>query len=81
MTSDTAAVHIAAGFKVPTTAFFSSIEPELRVRDYENCAAIDLEVPSLKLLQASGRDADLHLLEERFREVVAQGFELPPLAQ
>jgi len=81
MTSDTAAVHIAAGFKVPTTAFFSSIEPELRVRDYENCTAIKLEVPSLRSLQASGRDADLQLLEDGFRKVVGQGLELPSIRQ
>jgi len=36
-------------------------------------------VPSLQSLQASGRDADLQLLEERFREVVDQGLELPPV--
>lgn len=81
MTSDTAAVHIAAGFDVPTTAFFSSIEPELRVRDYKNCTAIKIEVPSLRSLQASGRDSDLQLLEGRFRVIVDQGLELPAISQ
>ncbi len=34
VTSDTAALHIAAGFDVPTTAFFTTIAPQMRARDY-----------------------------------------------
>ncbi|CAH2787932.1 MAG: hypothetical protein CBARDMAM_2363 [uncultured Caballeronia sp.] len=29
---DTAAIHIAAGFDIPTTAFFTTIAPDLRAR-------------------------------------------------
>ncbi|WP_017775293.1 glycosyltransferase family 9 protein [Paraburkholderia kururiensis] len=67
VTSDTAAVHIAAGFDVPTTAFFTTVAPELRVRDYPHCRAIALDVSPLRDIQASSREADLALVEAALR--------------
>ncbi|MFP3568119.1 glycosyltransferase family 9 protein [Paraburkholderia sp. SIMBA_030] len=67
LTSDTAAVHIAAGFDVPTVAFFTTIAAELRVRDYPDCTAVDLPLPDLAGIQASGRAADLQLVERAYR--------------
>jgi hypothetical protein len=66
LTSDTAAVHVAAGFEVPTLAFFTTIAAQLRVRDYWRCTAIDLLVPELAGIHASGREQDLSLVEGAF---------------
>jgi hypothetical protein len=80
MTGDSAAVHIAAGFGVTTLAFFSSIEPQLRVRDYAHCHSVTLDVPTLRLLQASNRQGDVHLVERAFADVLANGsLQLPDL--
>ncbi|MEX3968123.1 glycosyltransferase family 9 protein [Paraburkholderia sp. EG286B] len=65
-TSDTAAVHIAAGFNVPTVAFFTSIPSEMRVRDYRQCTAIDLRVDEVAGIQASSRVSDLFVVERAF---------------
>lgn len=43
VSTDSAAVHLAAGFAIPTTAFFISIPSRMRVRDYPACTGIDLE--------------------------------------
>lgn len=64
---DTAAIHIAAGFNVPTTAFFTTIAPDLRVRDYPRCKSVSLLVPGLEGMQASSRAADLDHVERAYR--------------
>lgn len=79
MTGDSAALHIAAGFDIPTTAFFSSIEPDLRARDYPMCQSVSLDVPSLRGLQASSREGDLALLSGAFDRLLDDGLALPPL--
>jgi hypothetical protein len=75
LTADTAAVHIAAGFDVPTTAFFTTIAPELRVRDYPFCRPVTLELPGLSNVQASDREQDMARLNAAYQEKV--GSELP----
>jgi hypothetical protein len=80
MTGDTAALHIAAGFDVPTTAFFSSIEPRMRARDYPRCHSVSLNVPTLRGLQASSRAADLEVLDEAFEQLLSAGLTLPRLS-
>jgi hypothetical protein len=40
--TDSSAIHLAAGFDVPTMAAFISIDPMLRVRDYPHCRVLDL---------------------------------------
>lgn len=45
VSADSSAVHIAAGFDIPTLAFFTSIEPRLRVGYYPGCSALDLRTP------------------------------------
>lgn len=39
-TCDSAALHIGAGFKTPTTCIFTTVKPELRSLYYDNCASI-----------------------------------------
>ena len=67
VTPDTAAVHIAAGFDIPTTAFFTTIAPDLRVRDYPRCNAVLLPLPELEGIQASNRASDVKLIERAYR--------------
>jgi hypothetical protein len=67
VTPDTAAVHIAAGFDIPTTAFFSTIAPDLRVRDYPHCKPVSLPVPELEGIQASNRASDVERVERAYR--------------
>ena len=71
LTSDTAAVHIAAGFDVPTTAFFTTIEPELRVRDYPHCQPVTLNLPELRNVQASDREQDVARLNAAYETLVS----------
>ncbi|XBS71601.1 hypothetical protein ABK905_12205 [Acerihabitans sp. KWT182] len=69
LTTDSAAVHAAAGFDVPTTALFSSIEPALRVRDYRLCRPLRLDVPALRNMHASARPQDIALLENAYESL------------
>ncbi|MGQ6629918.1 glycosyltransferase family 9 protein, partial [Serratia sp. IR-2025] len=39
-TCDSAALHIGAGFRIPTTSIFTTVRPELRSLYYDNCTSI-----------------------------------------
>jgi hypothetical protein len=67
MTCDSSAVHIAAGFDVPTTAFFTSIPSRLRTAHYRSCKAIDFQIPAIAGIQASARQQDITAVEEAYR--------------
>lgn len=81
LTSDTAAVHIAAGFDVPTTAYFTTVAPELRVRDYPLCRAIALDLPNLRNVQASDREQDLAHLDAAYQQALKADVTFGALAQ
>lgn len=66
---DTAAVHIADGFNVPTTALFTTIRPDLRVRDYPRCVPVSLPLAGLDGVHASSRAHDLARLDAAFSEL------------
>jgi hypothetical protein len=66
LTPDTAALHIAAGFDIPTTAFFTTIASGLRVRDYEHCHSVNLMLPQLRGIHASNQTNDLELIERAY---------------
>jgi len=51
--TDSSAIHLAAGFDVPTLAVFVSIDPMLRARDYPNCTTLDLRSERTNGLHAS----------------------------
>jgi hypothetical protein len=68
VTADSAALHIAAGFDVPTTAFFTTIPAFMRARDYANCVAVEFALPHLQGIHASARPADLDALERAYRD-------------
>ena len=79
--TDSSAVHVAAGFEVPTLAVFVSIDPVLRVRDYVHCHAIDARTALTSGLHCSD---DAALLEEvrRIWHGVVSRADLPwPLAR
>jgi hypothetical protein len=67
VTPDTAAVHVAAGFDIPTTAFFTTIAPDLRVRDYPFCKPVALPVPELEGIQASNQASDVERVARAYR--------------
>ncbi|TKI06617.1 ADP-heptose--LPS heptosyltransferase [Martelella alba] len=69
LTSDSAAVHAAAGFAVPTLALLTSIAPELRVRDYPLCQPLHLAIPALNNVHASSRREDIALVEQAYRDI------------
>ncbi|WP_321862489.1 ADP-heptose--LPS heptosyltransferase [Burkholderia cenocepacia] len=67
---DTAAVHLADGFDVPTLACFTTIGPALRVRDYPHCVPVTLDVPAeLHGLHRSERPDDLAAVEAAYRAI------------
>ncbi|MGK8204481.1 ADP-heptose--LPS heptosyltransferase [Burkholderia cenocepacia] len=67
---DTAALHLADGFDVPTLACFTTIEPALRVRDYPHCVPVALDVPAgLHGLHRSERPDDLAAVEAAYRAI------------
>ncbi len=66
VTSDSSALHVAAGFDVPTTAFFTTIASNLRARDYANCVSVELSLPHLAGVHASARKSDLASVERAF---------------
>jgi ADP-heptose:LPS heptosyltransferase len=79
LTADTAAVHIAAGFDVPATAFFTTVAPELRVRDYPFCRPVTLELPGLSNVQASDREQDMARLNAAYQEAMNSELPFAPL--
>ncbi|KVE35188.1 ADP-heptose--LPS heptosyltransferase [Burkholderia sp. TSV86] len=67
---DTAAVHLADGFDVPTLALFSSIPAGLRARDYPYCTSVTLDLPdALRSRHASDRLDELAQLEAAYRRI------------
>ncbi|RQR23336.1 ADP-heptose--LPS heptosyltransferase [Burkholderia sp. Bp9143] len=67
---DTAALHLADGFDVPTLGCFTTIGPALRVRDYPNCVPVALDVPAeLHGLHRSERPDDLAAVEAAYRTI------------
>jgi hypothetical protein len=67
VSADSAAVHAAAGFDVPTTAIFTTIEPRLRVRDYLRCQAVHLDIDELRGLHSSELAQHIALVEQAWQ--------------
>ncbi|WP_175796597.1 glycosyltransferase family 9 protein [Burkholderia anthina] len=67
---DTAALHLADGFDVPTLGCFTTIAPALRVRDYPHCVPVTLDLPdALHGLHRSERPDDLAAVEAAYRAI------------
>jgi hypothetical protein len=59
--TDSSAIHIAAGFDVPTMAVFVSIDPLLRARDYQHCRVLDVRT---ELTNGLHQSEDPEVLQE-----------------
>ncbi|AFQ46590.1 glycosyltransferase family 9 protein [Burkholderia cepacia] len=67
---DTAALHLADGFDVPTLGCFTTIRPTLRVRDYPHCVPVALDLPdALHGMHRSERPDDLAAVEAAYRTI------------
>ncbi|MGN7983419.1 glycosyltransferase family 9 protein [Burkholderia sp. 22313] len=67
---DTAALHLADGFDVPTLGCFTTIGPALRVRDYPHCVPVALDLPAeLHGLHRSERQDDLAAVEAAYAAI------------
>ncbi len=77
VSADSAAVHAAAGFGVPTTAIFTTIDPMLRVRDYPRCQSVALRVEALEGIHSSDSADHVALVEDISRERHPRTLPLP----
>ncbi len=77
VTTDTAALHAAAGFDVPTLAGFVSIAPALRAADYPLCASLDLRRPTLCGLHHSADPELIAQAHAAWREALAHPLPWP----
>lgn len=64
--ADSSALHIAAGFQVPTRALFSAIPPDLRTRYYPHCDAVWLGDDKTSRLHHSNDAELLRRVAKRF---------------
>ncbi len=74
VSTDTAMVHLADAWGVPTLAFFVTHRPEWRVRDYPFCTAIHLPAPLPPALEFARDGADIRAAEGAW---TARGSDLP----
>jgi hypothetical protein len=79
VTADSAAVHAAAGFDIPTTAIFTTIDPVLRVRDYPRCTPVDLAIEELRGLHSSDLARHVTLVERAWQDGNLEAMPLPAL--
>jgi hypothetical protein len=63
VSTDTAMVHLADAWSVPTLAFFVTHRPEWRVRDYPFCTAIELPASLPPALEFARGPADIAAAE------------------
>ncbi|CAM2139534.1 ADP-heptose--LPS heptosyltransferase [Pararobbsia alpina] len=80
VTADSAAVHAAAGFDVPTTAVFTTIDPVLRVRDYPRCHAVDLRIRALQGMHTSDAPEHAALVEQAWRDADFDAMPVPAIS-
>jgi hypothetical protein len=69
---DSSAIHIASGFGVTTLAFFATVDPALRVRDYPFCTPIPLNILLTDTLDVNPDPQDLKLLELAYANLLDQ---------
>ncbi|HUC16093.1 MAG TPA: glycosyltransferase family 9 protein [Acetobacteraceae bacterium] len=74
VSTDTAMVHLADAWSVPTLAFFITHRPEWRARDYPLCTAIHLPAPLPQAIEFARDAADIAAAEGAW---TARGPDLP----
>ncbi|WP_336707083.1 MULTISPECIES: glycosyltransferase family 9 protein [unclassified Cedecea] len=70
-TCDSSALHIAAAFEVPTTAYFNAIKPSLRAAYYPQCESVDLGTERSAFLHQSEDSELLKAIEDNYRRYLA----------
>jgi hypothetical protein len=70
--TDSSAIHIAAGFDVPTLAVFVSIDPMLRTRDYPLCRVLDVRSALTDGLHDSDEPSVLREVQRMWRTILAR---------
>jgi ADP-heptose:LPS heptosyltransferase len=70
--TDSAAIHIAAGFDVPSLAVFVSIDPMLRARDYPHCRVLDVRTALTDGLHESDDPSVVREVQQIWRTVTAR---------
>jgi ADP-heptose:LPS heptosyltransferase len=73
VSTDTSAVHIAAGFRRPTLAYFVSIRPSLRSAYYPTVSSVDLVHEALKGRHSSDDPGQLALLARCWDDYIGSG--------
>ncbi len=73
VTTDTSSLHIAAGFRLPTLAYFVSIAPPLRSGYYPTVSPVDLVHEELRGLHSSNDPGHLTLRDRVWDSYVAGG--------
>ena len=73
VSTDTSAVHIAAGFRRPTLAYFVSIRPSLRSAYYPTVSSVDLVHEALNGRHSSDDPGQLALVARRWDDYVGDG--------
>ncbi len=73
VSTDSSALHIAAGFDRPTLALFTGIAPALRVRDYPLCRSLDIGTPATRGVHESRDPRVLAELQSAWVSVLARG--------
>lgn len=68
--TDSSAIHIAAGFDVPTMAIFVSIDPLLCARDYPSCRVVDVRTELTDGLHESSDPTVLQAVPYLWRSIV-----------
>lgn len=70
-TCDSAALHIGAGFKTPTTCIFTTVKPELRSLYYDNCTSIYIGNNKTEGIHNSENVFLLDLISKEFEDYYA----------
>jgi ADP-heptose:LPS heptosyltransferase len=69
-TSDSSALHIAAGFDIPTTCFFNSIQPSLRSRYYKNTTSIYMGCDESLQLHRTDRKDIINIIRRNYERYI-----------
>ncbi len=72
-TADSSALHIAAGFGIPTRALFNAIPPALRARYYPACDSVWTGTKATETLHQSTDPHTLRAVEENIARLMQNG--------
>ncbi|MBJ2078328.1 glycosyltransferase family 9 protein [Serratia ureilytica] len=65
-TCDSSALHVAAGYNIPTFCIFTSIQPELRSKYYNNCTSVYIGSEKVNGMHESNNPTLIQYIEKKF---------------